>query len=285
MGNRRWNGYGQFVAVIPWILCMTTIAMPARAQDDPSVSGQAAANPVGDGELTPEVANKLANLLDRDWDERPEWAEMLVMVLKGQTMRMGPGTGWFRDAQKKYDWLWLLDRFDINADRVVQLAELPASPQREFYFTRLDLNRDGELTGIDFSRNSYSVNPFAKQTFTRLDTDSNGRLSQEEWQKFFSRSDRDERGFLTPEDFQAAFSPAPPRPGPANQPPRPSQMPPTTYWLNMLVNGELGSLSNGPNVGDPAPDFKLTTYQGDTEVALSSFKGTKPVVLIFGSFT
>ena len=200
-------------------------------------------------------------------------------------MRMGPGTGWFRDAQKKYDWLWLLDRFDINADRVVQLAELPASPQREFYFTRLDLNRDGELTGIDFSRNSYSVNPFAKQTFTRLDTDSNGRLSQEEWQKFFSRSDRDERGFLTPEDFQAAFSPAPPRPDPTNQPSRPPQMPPTTYWLNMLVNGELGSLSNGPNVGDPAPDFKLTTYQGDSEVALSSFKGTKPVVLIFGSFT
>ena len=119
----------------------------------------------------------------------------------------------------------------------------------------------------------------------RLDTDSNGRLSQEEWQKFFSRSDRDERGFLTPEDFQAAFSPAPPRPDPTNQPSRPPQMPPTTYWLNMLVNGELGSLSNGPNVGDPAPDFKLTTYQGDSEVALSSFKGTKPVVLIFGSFT
>jgi len=37
--------------------------------------------------------------------------------------------------------------------------------------------------------------------------------------------------------------------------------------------------------GDPAPDFKLRTKDGQREVQLSGFKGKKPVVLVFGSFT
>ena len=40
-----------------------------------------------------------------------------------------------------------------------------------------------------------------------------------------------------------------------------------------------------PAVGDPAPDFKLRTKDGEREVQLSSFKGRRPVVLVFGSFT
>jgi hypothetical protein len=38
-------------------------------------------------------------------------------------------------------------------------------------------------------------------------------------------------------------------------------------------------------VGDVAPDFKLRTKDGSREVQLSSFKGKRPVVLVFGSFT
>lgn len=38
-------------------------------------------------------------------------------------------------------------------------------------------------------------------------------------------------------------------------------------------------------VGDAAPDFKLKTRDGSREVTLSSFKGKRPVVLIFGSYT
>lgn len=38
-------------------------------------------------------------------------------------------------------------------------------------------------------------------------------------------------------------------------------------------------------VGDAAPDFKLKTKDGSREVTLSSFKGKRPVVLIFGSYT
>jgi len=38
-------------------------------------------------------------------------------------------------------------------------------------------------------------------------------------------------------------------------------------------------------VGAPAPDFKLKTVDGKREVQLSSFKGKRPVVLVFGSYT
>ncbi|MET0552814.1 MAG: deiodinase-like protein [Vicinamibacteria bacterium] len=38
-------------------------------------------------------------------------------------------------------------------------------------------------------------------------------------------------------------------------------------------------------VGQPAPDFDLPTLDGSTRVRLSSLRGGKPVVLIFGSYT
>jgi len=38
-------------------------------------------------------------------------------------------------------------------------------------------------------------------------------------------------------------------------------------------------------VGDPAPEFSLPTVDRKTRVRLSSFRGHKPVVLIFGSYT
>ena len=38
-------------------------------------------------------------------------------------------------------------------------------------------------------------------------------------------------------------------------------------------------------VGDPAPDFTLPTHDHQATVTLSSFRGQKPVVLVFGSYT
>ena len=38
------------------------------------------------------------------------------------------------------------------------------------------------------------------------------------------------------------------------------------------------------SVGDPAPDFTLKSQHGE-EVTLSSFRGQRPVVLVFGSYT
>ena len=37
--------------------------------------------------------------------------------------------------------------------------------------------------------------------------------------------------------------------------------------------------------GDAAPDFRLPLLDGSGSVELSSFRGNRPVVLIFGSYT
>jgi hypothetical protein len=39
------------------------------------------------------------------------------------------------------------------------------------------------------------------------------------------------------------------------------------------------------NVGDAAPDFTLSTLDKSGTARLSSFRGSKPVVLVFGSYT
>jgi hypothetical protein len=40
-----------------------------------------------------------------------------------------------------------------------------------------------------------------------------------------------------------------------------------------------------PKVGDSAPDFQLIDTSGKQVIQLSTFRGQKPVALIFGSFT
>lgn len=37
--------------------------------------------------------------------------------------------------------------------------------------------------------------------------------------------------------------------------------------------------------GDPAPDFTLSTQDRSGEVTLSTYRGDRPVVLVFGSYT
>ena len=42
---------------------------------------------------------------------------------------------------------------------------------------------------------------------------------------------------------------------------------------------------NHPRAGEPSPDFELERHDGGGPLRLSSFRGAKPVVLIFGSLT
>ncbi len=43
--------------------------------------------------------------------------------------------------------------------------------------------------------------------------------------------------------------------------------------------------ARAPRVGDLAPDFELRDCDGANPVTLSSFRGDRPVALVFGSFT
>lgn len=40
-----------------------------------------------------------------------------------------------------------------------------------------------------------------------------------------------------------------------------------------------------PRAGEYAPDFELPTFDGTKVLRLSTFRGARPVVLVFGSYT
>ncbi len=45
------------------------------------------------------------------------------------------------------------------------------------------------------------------------------------------------------------------------------------------------SADTAPQVGDDAPPFRLKSLDGKSETDITDFKGKKPVVLLFGSYT
>lgn len=49
--------------------------------------------------------------------------------------------------------------------------------------------------------------------------------------------------------------------------------------------GQRGPEQNSLKVGQLAPDFTLSSLDGESETTLSQFRGEKPVVLFFGSYT
>lgn len=58
------------------------------------------------------------------------------------------------------------------------------------------------------------------------------------------------------------------------------------YWRNKEVTvWQQENNPNVPKVGELAPDFELSDNTGKKSVRLSDFRGKKPVVLLFGSFT
>ena len=58
------------------------------------------------------------------------------------------------------------------------------------------------------------------------------------------------------------------------------------YWRDKEVAGwQAEHNPNVPKIGEMAPDFMLSDQTGEKAVRLSAFRGKKPVVLVFGSFT
>ncbi len=62
-------------------------------------------------------------------------------------------------------------------------------------------------------------------------------------------------------------------------------MPSTVHFIKKEKAWQKKYDANAPKVGDLAPDFKLTDVSGEQQVRLSDFRGSKPVALVFGSFT
>jgi hypothetical protein len=202
---------------------------------------------------------------------------MLTAILMGKPPIAG--FGWFHPSQSAYSWKWLADRFDTNHDGVISLKEFQGPPE---LFDRLDRNHDGRLTREDFDWSEQSPlirqANLAGQLFRRGDRNSNGQISAEEWQALFQQAAKGKEA-LTPEDVQNLLFPPPPKERPQ------MVMPSRLTLLAGLFSGEIGSPSEGPRVGQVAPNFRLKTHDGVREIDLAQFRGNKPVVLIFGSFT
>lgn len=238
-------------------------------------------------DLSPELAKRLGLMLDRDWHERPQWADMLSALLQGRGF--DPGEGWFGPSESRYNWDSFADQFDADENGRVTAEELPETERRSFYLARLDRTRDGELSRDDFfTPTPGRVSQLAGELFSRWDGDSNGRVSQSEFADFFAAADPEGLAFFTPEDLEAALAQPPKRasaesdvPTEAAEPWNPS----TSGLLNAFLAGELGSLQPGPKLNDEAPGFRLATFDGKTKISLSDYRDKKPVVLIFGSFT
>jgi hypothetical protein len=64
-----------------------------------------------------------------------------------------------------------------------------------------------------------------------------------------------------------------------------SKLPAMTYFLFPFEPMWLVARRGNLKVGDMAPDFALKTAGRSAEVRLSSFRGQRPVVLVFGSHT
>lgn len=276
-------------ALLPALLLVSTL----RAQEEPAAapakeaSSFAKADPASLSaiaeNLSPENRKKFGEMLGTDWKDRPEWAEMMISLLKGEPMR--PGAGWLKPSEKKYDFTWLADLLDSDVDGQISKDEMPKDlAGAEQLFARLDRDNDGQvrLTDFDYITRQQATPPqmMSQFLFSHLDSDSNGRISSEELSDFLKEADNDKTGFLTVDDLYRDFSNAMNNSSGAGD-----EMPSPDEMLAMFFRGELGTFESGPKVGDLAPDFSLPTHDGKEKITLSQVRGKRPVILIFGSFT
>ena len=232
------------------------------------------------GKLSPQNAEVFARLLESEWKNRPEWAIMLTDILEGKPMEAN--TGWFKPSQKKLGWQWLAAQFDKNGDAIISKKEASDFAK---VFSAIDRNGDGGITRVDFDWDGIShVGPSkpSEAMFFMLDRDSNGRIDQNEVMKWMASLDEEKNGYLTPDEFSQGFGIF----DEGIKPPKtPARKEDPNRMMNMLFSGELGTFSEGPGIGDAAPDFELPLLKATGKIKLSSFRNKKIVILNFGSFT
>lgn len=207
----------------------------------------------------------------------PESVRMLLAVARGSMM--GSSDGWFGPGSGRYSWEWLAKRLGVSPDEGVTRDKFPGS---DLWFSRLDRSKDGRIRAEDFDWSD--ANPWVQQSylvhrmFRRIDPTGDGRLTREEWQAFFDKAGGGKDHLLV-EDLRDALL------GGATGGFLPGDAPSQDVLIRGLFAGELGSLNEGPKVGEQAPDFALKTHDGSQSIRLGEVIGKKPVVLTFGNFT
>ena len=191
----------------------------------------------------------------------------------------------------------IISQHDKNDDGLLDKDECPAQLRERF--ARIDANGDGKLSKAELEKVSGGLTalrrrpaaespkapadtpkpaesapekPAADQTqdvlFRLLDTDKDGKLSKEELENAVRLLQRDKNKdgkldlseLLTSKDGRRRGE-----------------------VITPAAKGE--RQQDQLRVGDEAPDFTLPDKTGKREIALSSFRDQKPVVLIFASYT
>lgn len=230
-------------------------------------------------ESSPQDLGLVADELTKKYDGQrvPESVRMLITIARGGMM--GANDGWFGPAQSRFDWRSLAALHQVPIDGAIP-AESFQGPVE--WFARLDRNGSGEITAEDLDwsdrntwvQHAYTVNRLLR----RLDTTGDGRLTRDEWLAFFNTvaNSRDE---VTHEELRNAWLTG------ISSSFYPGDAPTQRQLIEGFLAGELGSLHEGPQLNDPAPDFTLTTQDESQTIHLADMIGPRPIVLVFGNFT
>ena len=184
------------------------------------------------------------------------------------------------EAAQKFDPARMLEQYDKNKDGFLDATELPERIKGRI--DQFDSDKDGKLSRAELEKlaaraGAQPARPEAEakpDLFRLLDANNDGKLSKEELQnapRLLEKLDRNKDGVLDQEELKAA---------PAKKQ-RPAGRPGEVITPAAKAERQKDQLK----VGDLAPDFTLPELKGSKEVTLSSFRGKKPVVLIFASYT
>jgi alkylhydroperoxidase family enzyme len=227
----------------------------------------------------PKEAGRVADLLDKQYPTpQPEGVRMLVAILRGS--QLNGRDGWFGPAESRYSWAWLVERNGLD-------SKATAIPKDKFrgpaeLFEKLDRDGDGKISAsdLDWSERSAYMQQVNQVTrlFRRMDASGDGRVTREEMEAFF-KALAGEKDHFTADDLRRALIAR----GPSGF--SRGDGPTIPVLVRGLFAGEIGSISEGPKVGEQAPDFMLKTVDGKETVQLSKLIGPKPLVVVFGNFT
>lgn len=226
---------------------------------------------------------KKAEALAMDLEEqypakkRPEAIKMLAAILRGSMM--GPGEGWFGPAANRYSYKWLAGHCGADEKKGIDRKAFPGD---DLAFARLDRNGDGTIqpSDLDWSDNNPYVQQYymVSRIFRRMNPRGDGHLTKQDLETFFEKAAKG-KDHVTTDDLRDAWL------GGMSGGFAPGDAPSTVTLLKGLYSGEVGSIHEGPGLGDSAPDFTLSSPDGKKTVQLKNLIGKKPVVLVLGNFT
>src|SRR5262249_26009611 len=141
-------------------------------------------------------------------------------------------------------WDWLAGRCKVGDDQRINREQFRGS---DALFRCLDRDSDGFITPDDldwspksaYARQMAFINPW----FGALDSNSNGRVSRQEWEEMFNKA-ASGKDHLTSEDLRRMLYP-PSRSKPSLAEMK-KMMPSKEMLLTALLQGELGSPFEGP---------------------------------------